>query len=148
MTTNPRMGGKNQQCQVKPTEWFWLSKNLSNTEHHCTETANLLHPMTAYQMRNSPTRANTRKHAQTQTHVNTCQCPIQCQRMTISHSPLENRPFPTRSHCMTLNGAWGRKRNKNIDSTSIHRRHTGASPAGSHTGAPGLHFSLFIFSEK
>ena len=75
VTTNPRMGGKNQQCQVKPTEWFWLSKNLSNTEHHCTETANLLHPMTAYQMRNSPTRANTPKHAQTQTHVNTWAAP-------------------------------------------------------------------------
>ena len=69
VTTNPRMGGKNQQCQVKPTEWFWLSKNLSNTEHHCTETANLLHPMTAYQMRNSPTRANTRKHKRGQNNI-------------------------------------------------------------------------------
>ena len=60
---------KNQQCQVKPTEWFWLSKNLSNTEHHCTETANLLHPMTAYQMRNSPTRANRRKHKRGQNNI-------------------------------------------------------------------------------
>ena len=44
-------------------------------------------------------------------------CPIQCQRMKISHSPLEKRPFPTCSLCLTLNGAWGFKFKKIIDST-------------------------------
>ena len=44
-------------------------------------------------------------------------CPIQCQRMKISHSCLQKRPFPTCSLCLTLNGAWGFKLTKIIDTT-------------------------------
>ena len=56
-----------------------------------------------------PLRTGCPKFDYFKTHFRAPPCPIQCHRKKNSRAPCENRPFPTPSPCMTLNGAWGFK---------------------------------------